>query len=88
MDNLDACLFTRLRLLLSGQNNEVRALIETLGELTQLFKLTLPILESMERLRDLVNRLRLNASGSRFRDYSFTVSSEIRMVRHIYSADC
>ena len=49
LHNLDACHGSRLRPLLSGQNNEVSALIETLGELTQFFKLTLSILESMER---------------------------------------
>ena len=80
MHNLDACLGSRLRPLLSGQNNEVRAFVETLCELTQFFKLTLPALESMERYRDLVDYIRLNASGSRLRDYGFTVSSKTKMV--------
>ena len=80
LHNLDACFGSRPRPLLSGQNNEVRAFIETLCELTHFFKLTLPTLESMERRRDLVDYIRLNASGSRLRDYSFTVSSKTRMI--------
>lgn len=80
MDNLDACLGSRLRPLLTGQNNEVRAFIETLCKLTQFIKLSLPTLESMERRRNLVDYIRLNASGSRLRDYSFTVSSKTRMI--------
>lgn len=86
MDNLDTCLSSRLCLILSGQQVEVGAFIQTLSELAQRFQLTLAILESMEGRRDLANRLSLNTSQSGFRDYSSTVSFEIGMTQHIYLA--